>query len=140
MFVVIKMVNNIKKKGQSFSTDILVVVVILLFGVLFLVANKVTDDNNDDKINDLMDKANKESKLIVEELKNSLIIDSQNNVDVEDLKKVNLQDMKEDLSIKGDFCIVFEKDGKLVKIDAENNITGIGSEKIIVNNVPCKSS
>ena len=34
--------------------------------------------------------------------------------------------------------IVFEKDGKLVKIDPENNLNGIGSGDIIVNDEPCK--
>ena len=134
------MVDTIIKKSQSFSTDISVVIVDLLFGVLFLIANKMSDDNGDDKINALVDRANEESRLIVEELKNSNIIDNENNIDINSLKQIDLQTLKEELGIKGDFCIVFEKDGNLVKIDAENDINGIGSKNIIVNTLPCKSS
>lgn len=134
------MVKIENKRGQSFSTDIMVVIIILLFGVLFLVVNKVSDDDNDAKINGLVERVSQESKLIVEELRNSQVIDSSNNVDVESLKQVDLDKLKEDLNIKGDFCIVFEKDGNLVKIDAENNINGVGSENIIVNQIPCQSS
>lgn len=135
------MVRSNNKKGQSFSADILVVVIVLLFGVLFLVVNQVKDESsNTDNINQLVEKADTESKIIVEELKNNEIIDSENNVNINNLKQVDLQELKEQLSIKGDFCIVLEKDGNLVKIDAENNVNGIGSKSIIVNGNPCQSS
>ena len=134
------MVKKNLKKGQSFSTDILVVVAVLLFGVLFLVVNQTSKDDSDDKVNNMVDKVSEDSKVIVDELKNSNIIDSSNNVDVKNLMQINVNDLKEELNINSDFCIVFEKDGNLVKIDAENNINGIGSENIIVNDAPCKSS
>lgn len=135
------MVQNRVKKGQSFSMDILVVVAIVLFGVIFLVATKLNDpEDQTRKLEDLQEKASEQSRVIVDELKENEIIDTENNVEVESLLQVDVQELKEDLNIEGDFCIVFEKDGKLVKIDPENNVNGIGSDKIIVNDVPCKSS
>jgi len=129
------------KKGQSFSTDILVVIVILLFGVLFLVANQVSnEENSNDKVANLVDKANKDSRTLVEELKNSNIIDENSNVNIESLKQVDIEKLKEELNINSDFCIVFENEGKLVKVDSQNNVHGIGSENILVNDVPCVSS
>ena len=131
--------NN--KKAQSFSTDILVVVIILLFGVLFLIANQISNKEDSSKqIDNLVDKASTDSRLLIEELKNSEIIDSNNNVDIENLKQVDIEKLKEELNIKSDFCIVFENEGKLVKVDSENNINGIGSENILINEVPCVSS
>ena len=47
-------------------------------------------------------------------------------------------ELRNELGIKNKFCIVFEKDGNLVKIDPENNLNGIGSEDLIVNDEPCK--
>ncbi len=131
------MVKN--NKAQSFSTDIMVVIVIILFGTLFLVANKV-NSGDDVNVNDLYEKASADSKLIVDTLKSGNIIDSENNVKVDNLMQVDVDALKQQLNIKGDFCIVFERDGKLVKIDPNNEVNGIGSDKIIVNGVPCKSS
>jgi len=129
------------KIGQSFSTDILVVIIILLFGVLFLVANQVSnEEDGTKKVNDLVTKVNKDSRLLVEELKNSKIIDDNSNVNIESLKQLDVAKLKEELNIDGDFCIVFENEGKLVKVDSQNNVNGIGSENILVNEVPCVSS
>jgi hypothetical protein len=129
------------KKSQSFSMDILVVIAIVLFGVIFLVANKLGDtQDNQQNIENIKDKASEQSRIIFNEFKSSQIIDSENNVQIEHLLQSNIEDMKHDLNIDNDFCIVFEKDGKLVKIDPENNVNGFGSDKIIVNGQPCKSS
>lgn len=134
-------VNKNQKKSQSFSVDILVVVAILLFGVIFLIANKISDaDNNEKKVQLIEEKAEEQSNRIALELKNKQILDSQNNIEVGKLLQLNVQELKEDLNIDNDFCIVFEKDGNLVKIDSENNIHGIGSDKIIVNGQNCVSS
>jgi low affinity Fe/Cu permease len=133
--------NKNQKKSQSFSIDILVVVAVLLFGIIFLVANKVNDtDNNHQKIELIEEKAQEQSNMITEELKKKEILDAQNNIEVEKLLQLDIQDLKETLNIDNDFCIVFEKDGNLVKIDSENNINGIGTDKIIVNGQNCVSS
>lgn len=132
---------NRNRKGQGFSMDIMIVVAVLLFGVIFLVASKLGDtEDSGAKFDDLQQSASEHSRIIVDELKANNIIDKQNNVVVESLLQMDVQQLKEELNIKNDFCIVFEKDGKLVRIDPDNNVNGVGSGKIVVNNVPCKSS
>jgi hypothetical protein len=131
--------NNIKyKKSQSLSTDILVVVVIVLFGALFLVMNKINDVESGPEFNEKYELASQNAEIIVDDFKSKGIIDSENNVDLNKLILVDEASIREEFGIIGDFCIVFEKDGNLVKIDPENNVNGIGSEDIIVNGVPCK--
>jgi hypothetical protein len=133
------MVKEYNKKSQSFSADLLVVIVILLFGALFLVMNQINKVDEAD-LNQIYKQASEDSRIIVEELKSSQILNEENNVDVDKLMSIDLDQLREDLNIQEDFCIVFEKDDKLVKIDPENNINGIGSSEIIVNGVPCSSS
>ena len=131
-----RMGKQIKKKGQSFSADILVVVIIILFGVLFLVLNKINQEN-EGNVNELYEEAAVESKIIYDELKSDNIVDSENKVDVDRLLALSHDELKEELGIQNDFAIVFEKDGKLVKIDPENDVNCIGSSEIIVNDVAC---
>ena len=71
-------------------------------------------------------------------MKESEIISKENQIDVDKLILMNEQEIKEELGIRNKFCIVFEKDGKLVKIDPEEDILGIGSNDIVVNGVNCK--
>lgn len=132
-----KAINN--NKAQNFSADILVVVIIILFGVIFLVINKINQEN-EGNLNELVDEATVESKIIYDNLIEKEILNSESKVDVDKLLSLSEAEIKEELNIKNDFAIVFEKDGKLVKIDPENNITCVGSSEIIVNNVPCKEN
>lgn len=125
-------------KGQNFSADVLVVVIIVLFGALFLVINQI---NKEEKIDFeiLSEQSTKDSKVIFDELKEKNIIQTQGDVNIQRLLQINSEDLKNELGIQGDFAIVFERDGKLVKLDPYNNINCIGSNNIIVNGVPCKS-
>lgn len=127
------------KKSQSFSTDIIVVIVLILFGSLFFVTYQINSTNaNVETIDDKFSAANSEANIVIENLKNKNIIDSENEVDVEKLLTINEQNLREELGLSKEFAIVFEKDGKLVKIDPENNINCIGSKNIVVNGVECK--
>ncbi len=130
---------KLNKKSQSFSTDIVVVIVIVLFGALFLIMNKINTVESGTSIEDLSKEAAVSSKLIVETLKTEDVIDSENKIDVNKLLQLNEDELKEELGIKDDFAIVFEKDGKLVKIDPENDINCIGSNNIIVNGQECSN-
>ncbi|MDA3855440.1 MAG: hypothetical protein PF569_04225 [Candidatus Woesearchaeota archaeon] len=131
--------NNLNKKCQAISTDILVVIVVVLFGALFLVATKVNNTSDVD-VDALYAEASVYSNAIVDEFKNTEIIDEENNIQVENLLQIDIEQLREELNIRDDFCIVFEKDGNLVKIDSDSNVTGVGSSSIIVNDVPCVSS
>ena len=126
-----------EKKAQSFSADILVVIVIVLFGALFLVINQISE-TNDDNLEQKARNANLESKEVYEELKVQGVLDGQSNVDINKLISSDMAEIKEELGIENEFAIVFEKDGKLVKIDPATNLNCKGSSKIIVNNEPCR--
>lgn len=130
------MVNN-KKKSQAFSTDIVIVVVIILFGALFLVMNKINTIENSSISEQVYSDATKDSNVIVDNLKKKNIIDSENKVNADLLLSLDEAELKEELGITGDFAIVFEKDGKLVQIDSQKNINCIGSKSIIVNGQSC---
>ncbi len=129
--------NKYFKKGQSFSTDIVVVIVIVLFGTLFLVMNQINSGDSATNLNGKYEEASKDSKIIVDELKKQEIISTENEVDIEKLLSLDESQIREDLGITNDFAIAFEKDGKLIKIDPENDINCIGSSSIIVNGQNC---
>ena len=128
-----------QNKSQSFSTDIIVVVIIVLFGAIFLIMNQSNNLKNEQNVDMVYNQASKDSKLIVENLKSNKVIDSENKIDTNKLLQLNEADLKEELGISGDFAIVFEKDGKLVRIDPENNINCVGSSNIVVNGQSCSS-
>lgn len=129
--------ENKNKLGQAFSADVLIVVVIVLFGVLFIVMNKI-NSMEVDNIDKIYDEASLDSKAILSGLKEKQIIDSENKVDSQKLLSLNEEELKEELGIRNDFAIVFEKDGKLIKLDSQTNITCLGSPNILVNGVACK--
>lgn len=129
------MVKN--NKSQAFSTDIVIVVILILFGTLFLVINKINNLENDTNFEEIYADASTESNLIVDNLKKFEIINREDMIDANLLLSLNKEQLKEDLGITNDFAIVFEKDGKLVQIDPENNINCVGSSNIIVNGQSC---
>jgi len=132
--------NRKNNKAQSFSTDIIIVIIIVLFGTLFLVMNKINNvENNDGDIKEVYSQASSDSKIIVNELKSQEIIDDENKVSVNKLLQLNENELREKLGIKNEFAIVFEKDGKLIKLDPENNVNCIGSNNIIVNGQSCSN-
>ena len=131
-------IKKLNKTGQSFSTDLVVVVVLVLFGTLFLVLSQINNVENGPSLEEKYEKASLDAKLVVDNLRNDNILDDENKVNVEKLLAINEEELKEELGITGDFAIVFEKEGKLVKIDPENNVNCIGSQNIIVNGVSCK--
>jgi len=123
-----------KKKTQSFSTDVIIVVIIILFGTLFLVANKINTVESK-TIGEVQSQASDDSDIIYSSLKDSKVIDSKGVIDANKLLALNDVQLKEELGIKSDFAITFEKNGKLVKIGNKNCI---GSTNIIVNGQICE--
>lgn len=132
----IRMINN--NKTQSFSTDLVIVVILVLFGALFLVVTQIDKTETGPSLDEKYEIASLQAKLVVDNLKNSKVIDEQNNVDVERLLSLNDEELKEELGLTNDFAIVFERDGNLVKIDPENDVNCIGSSNIVVNGQVCK--
>lgn len=130
---------RVNKKGQSFSTDVIIVVIILLFAGLFLVMTTISDVSDDSSNSGVTyEEASAKADIVFENLKNENIVGVNNEVDVEKLLSMDEEAIREKLNIQGEFCIAFEKDGNLVKIDPDNNVNGIGSSNIQINDVPCK--
>ena len=129
------MVN--KNKAQAFSADILVVVVIVLFGALFLVMNKIDQEQQED-LQKRAEQAAQESQIIVNELKTMNVIDQNNRINTNDFLSLNEEELKRKLNLQNDFAIVFEKNGNLVQIDSEKGITCVGSSSIKVNGKACE--
>lgn len=126
------------KKSQAFSTDIIIVVVIVLFAALFLVITQINNIESGTGVEQRYEQASLQADLVVDKLKEQEILDPENNLDVEKLMTLDEEQLKQELNIKNDFAIVFEKDGKLVKVDPENDINCVGSNNIIVNGEVCK--
>ncbi len=127
-----------QKKSQTFSADLFVVVIVILIGVLFLVINKI---NTNEVVNteEIEKEAEKEADLIFKTFEEKNILNENGDLDIISIKNLDYEKLKEDLNIKGDFAIVLEKDGKLVKFSPNEDQTCFGSDKIIVNGKPCKT-
>jgi hypothetical protein len=146
MCVVIKMVImemkkqnklNKNKLGQIFSTDIVVVIIIVLFGAILLVMNQISQTSQLSP-EERYAIAQSESSLVINNLKTNKIIKEDSSIDVDKLILLSEEEIREELNLKNKFCIVFEKNGKLVKIDPNSKTYGKGSSDIIVNGEPCK--
>ena len=121
--------------SQNMSTDLIVVMALLLFGVLFIVFNQI---NSQEERN--FSQIEEQNKVISDSIYNSLLskkIIDENRVSLENLKQLSQNELRQELGITNDFAIAFEKDGKLIYIDSEDNISCIGSEKIKINNQNC---
>lgn len=127
--------NNKNKKSQSMSTDLIVVIALLLFGVLFVVFNQINtqEERNFSQIEE-------QNKVVSDSIYNSLLskkIINENKVSLENLKQLSEDELRQELGVNKDFAIAFEKNGKLIYIDSEDNISCVGSNKIKINNQNC---
>ncbi len=128
------------KKAQTFSVDIVIVIVIVLFGALLLVLGQISEVEKEPTLEERYDTASLDAQIIFENLKERGIVQrSDNSVDTQELLTINDESMREELGISGKFCIVLERNGKLVRIDPQSSVNGVGSEDIIINGEPCLS-
>jgi hypothetical protein len=128
------------KKGQIISLDLIMVVTLVLFVVLFIVIYQISDFNNENKdIKKMEKKAREDSNLIINELKNNNIINNNDEVEISKLSNIDIETLKNDLGLKSDVAIYFEKDGKLVQIDPNLDINCLGNiENFKINGQTCK--
>ena len=122
------------KKAQTVSLDAMIatwifVIVIITF---FCILNMSSKPNEPEKLKD-------EGETIAGILISSGAAGNQNiiveeKVDEEKLKELSnksYESLKKELGIEGEFYIHFEdKDGNIIYIDEEENITGIGSDEV----------
>lgn len=129
-----KKFNKIKQ-SQTMSTDLIVVMALLLFGVLFVVFNQI---NTQEERN--FAQIQQENKVVSDSifatLSSKKIVD-ENKVSLESLKQISEDQIREELGVTNDFAIAFERDGKLIYIDSEDNTSCIGSDKILINGLNC---
>lgn len=133
--------KNNKKKAQSLSTDVFVVVILVFIAVIFLLSTHVGDKKHTLSISkERINKASDASKNIVEELKTQDVLTPSDELQFDNIETIDVEKLREKLNIKEDIAIVFERDGKLIKIDPEKNINCIGTSKVMANGVPCVMS
>jgi hypothetical protein len=123
------------KRGQSWSFDIALAVVIFILTTITFFA--FSNSDNARKLGAVQSEAHYLLEHAKAENSALQIIDGQ-EVDVVKLQQLALADyeqLKEESGISNDFCIYFEdEEGNVVPIDGHN---GIGSSSINVSDVPC---
>jgi type II secretory pathway pseudopilin PulG len=131
------MAHKTNQKSQSFSADLIVVVVIILFGALFLVINQlgVSDNDQGQTTTRAYEEVSSQAQLIYDDMKTDRVISTKNEIQEERYLSMNHDEIKQELNIEGDFAVAFERDGKLVKVGGVNCV---GSGKFQVNGETCK--
>ena len=130
----------LNKKSQAFSVDIVIVMLVVLFGVLILVMSQIGEIEKEPTLAERYETVSIEAQQIFDHLKeNDIVKDSDDSVDVQELMLINEEEIRNELGISGKFCIVFSKNGDLVKIDSESSVNGVGSGDIKVRGEPCLS-
>lgn len=129
--------NKLKfKSAQAISIDVVVVVALLLFGVLFLVFNQINTQENEN-FEEIIKQSEMVSDSVFASLESQGIIEKDKAIDVEKLIQMDELELRNELGVVEDFAIAFEKDGKLIYIDSTSNLSCLGTDKIIVNGHNC---
>ena len=126
--------NN--KKGQAISVDLVIVMALVLFGALFVVFTKI-NDQEDENFEEVVKKSEVISDAVFTSLQEEGIIEENNAINVERLSQLDEEELRTELGISQDFAIAFEKDGKLIYIDSVQNLSCLGTDKIIINGNNC---
>lgn len=119
-------------KAQIWSIDLFIAVIIFLLGIgifYYFIGHSSADKQSQLRIESQI-AANK----LTGEDNSSLINNSQIDQNkVEDLAGKSYEDIKKDLGLKDDFCIIFkDQDGNLLLL-GKNNVTGIGNGNLTLN-------
>ena len=127
---------TIRKKAQSWSTDIALGVII--FMVAFFIFYALLNANTNTKASNLKEDA----YIVVRQItsKDSIIrVVDGNEVNINklnELKNLSYDDLKRKFRVEGNFCIYFEDDkGNFVIIN--NSYKGIGAPSINLSGTPC---
>jgi len=124
-----------KGKGQVWSTDVIIGIVIFI-SVIALFYSLLSDKGED---KEALLKANAERVLLKlstdPELK---VIEEGNEINITklgDLTNLDYEELKKKLGVQGDVCLYLEdENGRVVPI---NGKTGIGSPKLNISGKPC---
>lgn len=130
--------NDMKKRGQSWSFDIALAVVIFILTTITFFA--FSNSDNTRKLGAVQSEAHYILENVKAEYSPLQIVDNQevNEVKLQQFASADYQELKEEAGVANDFCIYFEdEDGNVIPISGSN---GIGSSTINVSNVPCKQN
>jgi len=124
-----------KKRGQSWSFDIALAVVIFILTTITFFAFSNSDNTRK------LGAVQSEAHYILEHAKaeNSplQIVDNQevDEMKLQQFASTNYEELKKEAGVTNDFCIYFEdEEGNVVPIEGSN---GIGSSSINVSGTPC---
>ncbi|MBU1205246.1 MAG: hypothetical protein KKA61_00115 [Nanoarchaeota archaeon] len=124
------------KRAQTWSLDVMVavgifIVVVILFFYIINQGSKTSKTEEltaeGETVTDIMTSSGPEENISV------VVENIVEQGKVEELANKSYDELKQELGIKGDFYIHFEdEDGNIIYIDEEENIVGIGSDKVII--------
>ncbi len=123
------------KKGQVWSVDAILGVFLFII-ISIAVITFSFSRGEEEKAGQLKEEGDKIYNWLA---KDQVINDKQMNPDrIKELAAMDYEDLKTELGVDNDFCLyLVDEEGKLMYIDIENNITGIGSPKVLINGTPC---
>ena len=125
------------RKSQILSTDVIIVIIVVLIGlVTFLIYEIDSTKEKELKVTFDEELETSSQKIWEDLLSKGIIVDQ--NVDVSKMNEINIDQIKQDLSITDDFIIYFEKDEKLVDINPNPGSTCYGDFIAEVNGVYCE--
>ena len=128
--------KGINSKGQSWSIDIALAVVIFIgaffafYGLLYSNPNEKTKALKDEAATVIKQVASEDAKL------NVINMNEVNISKINQLKNISYDELKSMLRIEGDICLYFEDDkGNIILIN--ESYRGVGSSIINLSGVPC---
>jgi len=126
--------NN--KKGQIWSIDLIIGV--LIFAAIGISIYAFLAGGSD---NDKISRYTEEAEALTEKLIDMGLINRDtgefNQTVYEQLTQMDYEDLKDELGVRGDFCLYLEFDDDNPRLLIFNNKTGLGSSDFVVGDLPC---
>ena len=129
------------KKAQTWSLDVMVatgmfVIVIISFFYIIQLASETSKADEllkeGEDIQDILISSKPEESLSI--IVGRIVDENKLN----DLAKEDYENLKNQLGVRGDFCIHFEDDeGNIIYINKSTNRAGIGSSRVVIGGIAC---
>ncbi|MBU1202229.1 MAG: hypothetical protein KJ583_00095 [Nanoarchaeota archaeon] len=127
------MVRN--SKGQVWSIDL--VIGLLVFALVLVIFYSLLTGERDSKISSYTNKAETVTQRMYEKGLVNPLSSEINEVVYTTLSEEEYENLKQELGIKGDFCLFIETTDNPPKLLIINNRTGIGSPRLSVGGFNC---
>ena len=126
-----------KKKAQSFSLEVMILVVFVMFVGIFFVVFLLDDLGGEDDHEEIIDEMENEEVLIYNELERREIIDQRGEVNLDRLAALDANELRQELGIRSHFAITLEHEDGLVLIDSQEGVDCIGTGEMGVSGNVC---